>query len=154
MSTPTELVEANGETVKLFRPYLVSQGYGEREVFYENAVSLKAIVSKPSDTSDMDKEGLRNVGDLTMTIPKNVEVSENRNGKPDVFLRGDKIYTVSEVMRDKHPLMDIEKKTITLEEFDGSLELVSSVEDSIYGSTIYGGTVYGGSDKKPRALYY
>ncbi len=112
MATPSERVDQFGRSVKLHK------AKDQEEVSYEDPMSIMAIISSPRDSDDMEELGRIDTGERTITVAKDIDITNNRYGLPDVVEIDGEYYQVDAVMDDQHPMMDVWKKTVTLEELD------------------------------------
>ncbi len=112
MATPTEIVSQFGRSVKLHRPL------DDEEITYESPIDILAIVSSPADRSSVEEEGRIEEGERTITVSKDLDVTSNRSGLPDVVEIDGEYFQVEEVINDNHPMADVWKKTIHLGELD------------------------------------
>ncbi|AXR81498.1 hypothetical protein AArcMg_1485 [Natrarchaeobaculum sulfurireducens] len=80
---------------------------------------LKAVISNPSDEAFKRLEGRGSTPEYELTVPSDADVQVDREGRPDRFrVRGD-YCEVAEVRHDKHPMADMEKKTVVVAGLDG-----------------------------------
>lgn len=123
MATPTDIVMQFGKNIHFYK------AKDDEEVSYEEPIEIMAIVSSPRDADDVEEMGRVNMGERQITVDKDLDISNNRNGLPDVLKIDGEFYQVEEVNNDKHPMMDIWKKTATLNELDAVKHTVLEPED-------------------------
>lgn len=123
MATPTDLVVQYG------RKILFYEAEDNEEVSYKDPVEILAILSGSRDTNNLEEMGRVNTGEKTMTVSKDLDISNNRNGLPDVVKIDGEFYQIEEVINAEHPMMDIWKKTAVLKELDAVKHSVLEPED-------------------------
>lgn len=119
MTDPDGLVSGLGEDVTLER--VVDAVYDANDVLDKSAstietVTVKAIVSQPSDELQTRLEGRTETATLQATVPSDVDVQASREGSRDTVTRNGKEYAVVDVSADSNPFTDVAKKTLALEQ--------------------------------------
>jgi len=122
MATPTDLVNQFGKKVELYK------AKDNETVSYENPIEILTVVSNPSDSDNVEEMGRVDMGERQITVSENIDISNNRNGLPDVVEINNEYYQVEEVRNDPHPMADIRKNTVTLAELDAVKESVLEPE--------------------------
>lgn len=118
MTDPDALVERHGETVTLER--VTDAVFDNHDELDESAstieqISIKALISQPTEKEMSRLEGKASMQTLKATVASSVDIQSDRTGGGDKVIRDGTRYKVAEVRADRHPMVDIEKKTVFLD---------------------------------------
>lgn len=118
MTSPNEMVENHGETVTLER--VTSPVYDSYDELDEGAstveeVDIKAVISQPEEGGTTRPEGKAALRRLQATVKSDIDISATREGGADAIIRNGKRYKVGQVIDDRHPIVDMERKKVILE---------------------------------------
>lgn len=118
MTNPNRLVDSVGEQVTLER--ITNAVFDDYDELDEDAstiesVQIDAFVSSPSEEESSRLEGKASFDRLKITVDSSVDIDSQRTGGADEVIRNGTRYKVAEVIDDRHPIVDIEKKSAILE---------------------------------------
>ena len=119
---PDTIIQESGEPITLSRVVdFTVNSEGAQDVQRE-LHTTKGIVSSPSEELEQRLSGRIEDGAITVTLPSETDVQQNRYGGRDRIIRGtvesegeydgQELYSVIDVTRDRHPMVDINKLTV------------------------------------------
>jgi len=120
MIGPDALVEDKGEAVELERltDYSVDAD-GQITNKTTETVTIKAIVSNPTEEDQRLLEGRLSTGSLKLTVKSTRDVRADRDGQRDKITRDGRTYGVMKVVNDRNPLTGTQKQTVFVDEIGG-----------------------------------
>ena len=142
MVTPDSLVAQFGETVTITRVTSYDAGRDGVSNVTREFEDIKAVISQPDESDEQRLAGRLESGAITATVPTDTDVQSDRDGGRDRIIRPAvsdpenppddvRLYTVEEVADDTHPMVGIDKLTVTCSEFGGRVDIENDADDYV-----------------------